>query len=275
MLSNALNLSIELILMYNFMIVKAKISFTVVVIWFTSFYQRACAQNTSAQFFVGYNFDDQSYALNTKDGLMYTTALDHFSYWAYGSNLFFVSLLSGKFVDAQGQLSGDSFKTYIEWHPRLSLSKIFNKKIKTSDKYAFGVTDVFLAGQINQGNNYHARMAGISVDLRAPFFSYLLPSVYYRYDNSDLKTWHTTTFFGIPLYQNKRLEFSLQGFLDVYDTQSVGLDWYTQTNITWTISKLFAPKAKNIVKLGVEMYHHSNNSWTTTAPQVLLRWSWF
>jgi len=243
--------------------------------------------HTGAQVSYGFNFDDKTTSLNTDDGQMFTFIIDNFPTWPYGDNFFFVNFFSGKFLDSNNQPTGSNYSLYAEWQPRISFKKILrggeedprnryrieNREAINKD-YSFGVDDILLAGQINQAASYHARMLGLSINFRIPGFNVVFLNAYYRYDNSDYKTYQVTGVWGIPIRISDRLEFSFQGYFDMYQSQNNGFDFLTQPNIAWKVSKLFSSDPQNTLKLGVEWFFHKNEAWTTSTPQVFLRWAW-
>lgn len=243
-----------------------------------SSYQSLFAQKnisiTGAQLFYGPNFHDKASGLDMEDGKLTVVGIDHYSTWAYGDNIFFASLFSGKFLDASGNPSEDRFKTYAEWHPRVSFSKVFKTRLATSKSFPIGIKDIALAAQLNQGNNYQARMIGLSADVKLPLFNLLMVSGYYRQDNFDRKGYQVTTFFGMPVHKSKRFEFTAQGFFDVYNTKESGVDFLAQAGVSWTISKLIAPNSQNAVKIGVDLFYHKTETTLTNTPLFILRWSW-
>lgn len=260
------------------------------VICFCGLWTRLQAQvnvsHTGAQVSYGFNFNDPTIGLNTESGQMLTFIIDNFSTWPYGDNFFFVNFFSGKFLDANNQPTSNRYSLYAEWQPRLSFKKIFSGGVNDKKRYRienrrainkdyeFGVDDILLAGQINQGENFHARMIGLSLNLRIPLFNVFFVNGYYRYDSSDFKTYQVTGVWGMPIRVSDRLEFSFQGYFDIYQTENNGLDILTQPNIAWKISKLFSEDPQNTLKLGFEWFYHRNSAWTLSSPQVFVRWAW-
>ncbi|EAY27497.1 hypothetical protein [Microscilla marina] len=273
---------------------KKKLRIALLILWFMpgmmsndlSFAQ-VNVSHTGAQLSYGTRFDDITTGLNTQNGQMLTFIIDNFSTWPYGDNFFFVNFFSGQFLDANNQPTGNNYSLYAEWQPRISLKKIFSgggedpkKRYRIKNRQAisynnaFGVDDILLAGQINQGENYHARMIGLSVNFRVPLFNVFFINGYYRYDNSDFKTYQITGVWGLPIRISNRLEFSFQGYFDMFQSQNDGFDILTQPNIAWKVSKLFSEDPQNTFKIGVEWFYHRNSTWTTSTPQFFVRWAW-
>lgn len=255
--------------------------------WHTSAVAQVNVSHTGAQVSYGLQFDDITTGLNTQGGQMLTFIIDNFSTWPYGDNFFFVNFFSGKFLDANNQPTGSNYSLYAEWQPRISLKKIFGggeddpkKRYRIKNRKAinynsdFGVDDILIAGQINQGENFHARMIGLSVNLRIPLFDVFFINGYYRYDNSDFKTYQITGVWGVPIRLSNRLEFSFQGYFDMFQSQNNGFDILTQPNIAWKVSKLFSEDPQNTFKIGVEWFYHRNSTWITSTPQFFVRWAW-
>lgn len=254
--------------------------------WVTQSKAQVNVSHTGAQLSYGFNFKDISYGLNTESGQLTTFMIDNASTWAYGDNFFFVSFFAGRFLDANNQPTNDRFSLYAEWQPRISIKKILNggeedakkryriENRKAVNQSSFGLGEVMLAGQINQGQNFHARLIGLSFNLRIPLFNVFFVDGYYRYDNADFNTYQIMAVWGMPIKISDRLEFSFQGYIDIFQTQNEGLDILTQPNIAWKISKLFSSDPQNTFKIGFEWFYHRNNTWTTNAPQIFIRWAW-
>lgn len=239
--------------------------------------QPLCAQkisNTGVQLYYGPSFSDRPAGLETEDNKILFVNLDNFSTWAYGDNIYYVSFFSGKFLDANQQPTSDRFIAYGEWWPRLSFSKLFKTKISTSDKYAVGIKDVYLAGQLNQGENFQARMLGASVDIKLPLFSFLSLSGYYRYDNFDQEGFQITSLWTIPFFTGTKYELTYLGYIDIHNTRFNGIDVASLSTLNWTVSRLFSKDAQNYVKIGVDFYFHRNDNWVTSTPLFSIRWGW-
>jgi len=255
--------------------------------WANQSFAQVNVSHTGAQVSHGFNFRDITNGLNTENGQLTTFIIDNFSTWPYGDNFFFVNFFAARFLDANNQPTTDRYSLYAEWQPRISFKKIFSggeadpkKRYRIENRKAvnydnsFGVDDILLAGQINQGQNFHARMIGLSLNFRIPLFNVFFVNGYYRYDNSDFNTYQITGVWGVPIRISNRLEFSFQGYFDIYQTENNGLDILTQPNIAWKVSQLFSDDPQNTFKIGFEWFYHRNNAWTTNAPQVFIRWAW-
>ncbi|QAX82133.1 outer membrane protein OmpK [Candidatus Pseudomonas adelgestsugas] len=106
------------------------------------------------------------------------TLFEHVDAWQYGDNFLFIDhvLYNGK-----GDNSLGSNTYYGEFTPRLSFSKIFNKKI------SFGlIQDVLLAMTYEFGKDNHTTyLVGPGFDLNVPGFDYFQLNFYQRHPTGD------------------------------------------------------------------------------------------
>lgn len=131
--------------------------------------------------------------------------LEHASGWAYGDNFLFLDIF---------QPFDKDLSLYGEWHPRLSLGKMFKQNM------AFGpVTDVFLAGETNFGSNAFQNtriyLYGLGFNLDIPKFNFVSLNVYLR-DNmafEDDTSWQISPAWSIP-FNIGEAQLTCGGFLD-------------------------------------------------------------
>ncbi|MCB9063123.1 MAG: hypothetical protein H6622_16485 [Halobacteriovoraceae bacterium] len=123
--------------------------------------QAAEWSNTNIQLLSGNSFTNP---FTGKDNIKKETlTFEHVSGWAYGDNFFFLDVLN--FDNWEGQ------ELYFEWHPRISMGKIFN----FANKDVF-LQDVYLAMEINRGAvaggaASAAYLYGIGFDFTIPGFN--------------------------------------------------------------------------------------------------------
>lgn len=221
--------------------------------------------STNIQLLYGSNFHDRFYGNNTSDGNMTTLTLEHFSTWAYGDNYFFADLTSGKFVDFGGVETGSRSHIYVEWAPRISLSKLFN-----SDLQAGIFRDFYLAGQLNRdGLGFRAELIGLGTDLILPGFNVASLNIYARKDNFNKATWQATWVWSIPIGSY----LSFEGFLDLNGSDNSGIVTNTQPQLLFDIGNLVAESPGNAM-LGIEWYFHQNRHMTSSVPQAMAKWIW-
>lgn len=126
--------------------------------------------------------------------------LEHFGVHEYGDNYFFVDTLNGNQVGGagSGSFNFDTKNQYLLiWMPRLSLSKVFGKKLTVVP-----LEDVSLMYRMERESyaNYDANMIGPSFNFKVPGFDLLQTSFLYNkqnfsFANSDDRAghlfWHT------------------------------------------------------------------------------------
>lgn len=188
------------------------------------------------------------------DGRMTTLTLEHFSTWGYGDNFFFVDNQNGDFDHFGTKVE---YITYMEWAPRLSLSRL------SGLPFAWGiVTDCYLSGQLNRGEGYEATLAGIGVDLKLPFFSVFGVNVYHKEDNFD-ETYTQTTLNW--LLSAGPVVF--EGFADFTED-----DTLAQPQLLLDFQAFGMVRDKLLA--GVEFYYYKNDDVEVSVPQVMVKWVW-
>lgn len=221
---------------------------------------------TNVQVLYGTDFNDRITGDNTATGKYLTYTLEHYGVWEYGDNYFFADLSQGDYVDFGGNATGQRTGIYGEWHPRLSLSKI------TGSKLAFGpIKDIYLAGEMNRGNNaggdFRAYLYGASVDLAVPGFAVFGLSIFSRDDQFNDPTYQISPFWSAP-FNIGPVKMSFDGFIDISGTDSLGTDIKTQPQLLVDLT------GKGKLQLGIEWWYHKNDLVKTSAPQAMLKWTW-
>ena len=188
------------------------------------------------------------------DDTMKTLTLEHYSTWGYGDNFFFVDNQSGDFDHFGTKLE---YVTYMEWAPRLSLSKLGGTQLQIGI-----VKDFYLSGQINQGEGYHATLLGAGVDLDIPFFAVFGVNVYQKEDNFDNTLTQTTINWLMPVGF-----VVFEGFVDVTEDETLA-----QPQLL--IDLAAAGLDRDRLLAGVELYYYRTDAVDISVPQVMLKWVW-
>ncbi|MBI5177797.1 MAG: hypothetical protein HZA04_00880 [Nitrospinae bacterium] len=250
-------------------IFRALFSTTIMVIALSSAPARAEDFSTTSLLaeYAG-NLRDPYYGNNAVDGAVNIVTLEHFGTWEYGDNFFFVDMVSGRLADFNGNDAHTRSRLYLEWGPRISLSKVSGTPV------AFGpVRDVLLAAQVNRdGEGYNVEMFGLGVDLALPAFSQFSVNLYSRKDNLNSRTYQVTASWGLP-FTALSAPFLFEGYIDVAGTDNNGEDINTQPRLFVDLSKL-AGKQKSALLAGVEWYYHKNRWMEMNVPLWTLKWNW-
>lgn len=221
--------------------------------------------NTNVQYLYGNNFDRLAGADSVPNGSMETITLEHSGGWEYGKNFLFVDLSSADFG------SGKKYKLYAEWAPKISLAKISDSDI------SWGlIKDVYIAGEINQGDDFRALNLGLALAVDIPAFNFFDLNLFTRKDNFNERTmqltlaWNSTfELFSLPLV--------FEGFFDYYGTD-FGTEIISQPRLLLD-GKVFSDKTRNL-QLGTELYYYRSSatsqrgSINEAVPQVMLKWIW-
>lgn len=131
--------------------------------------------------------------------------------WAYGDNYIFIDLIN---PIKQGDKTSASH--YVEWHPRLSLNKIFNKP--KSDGF---IKEILLAGQLEVGEDFRTYQYGLGFNLNTPGFAWMQLNFYIRDRKDDFDTdgidsgtgWQITPKWHAP-FTIGNVDFAFGGFID-------------------------------------------------------------
>ncbi len=220
---------------------------------------------TNIQYLYGNSFDQLAGGDSVPDGDMETITIEHAGGWDYGKNFFFIDMTSADFA------SGKQYRIYAEWAPKLSLSQLGGSTL------SWGVIkDVFLAGEINQGDDFRAINLGVAVELELPSFTFFDLNLFTRKDNYNDRTMQLTmawesrfALFSLPLI--------FEGFFDYYGTD-FGTEVITQPRLLLE-GKAFSDRLKNF-QAGTELYFYRSSAapWrgsiNESVPQVMIKWIW-
>ena len=227
----------------------------------------------SANALWGFNFDDASVGNATKSERMFTLTLEAFTTFPFGDSFFFTDLTSGDFV---GTEPGTDYRTYLEWAPRLSLSKLFGTQVGVGP-----IADVLIAAEHNRGGNgFMANLVGPGVSLKLPLFALFNLHTYWRNDNFNPATFQVTSSWLLP-FRTGPLSWSFTGFIDVFrDTSDTkyGLDVMTQPELLLDVSNLWGKQGA--LSVGLEWYLHRAAAFGETearwhsAPQAMARFAY-
>ncbi len=208
---------------------------------------------TNLQLLQGSGFDDLAGGY-VADDRMTTLTLEHYSTWEYGDNFFFVDNQEGDFDHFGTKLE---YITYMEWAPRLSLSKLSGTQLQ------FGIVkDLYLSGQINQGEGYHATLLGAGMDLELPFFAVFGLNVYQKEDNFDNSLTQTTINWLMPLGP-----VVFEGFVDITED-----DTLAQPQLLLDFEAFGLSRDRLLA--GVELYYYKTDTVDVSVPQMMLKWVW-
>jgi len=216
---------------------------------------------TNVQYLYGNSFGEIA-GDSISDGRMDTITFEHFGTWAYGSNFYFIDLMSAHFD------SGKNSTLYMEYDPAFSLSKISGKEL------SWGIVkDIRLSAQINQGDDFRALMAGGGIEFDIPGMQLLSLDLYSRKDNFNKQTFQATAVWYTDFRWGAKWIF--EGFLDFYGVDG-GRVLLTQPRLTVDLS--FIDSHLTSLQAGVELYVYGNygtpRSFTESVPQLMATWVW-
>lgn len=237
----------------------------------------AKAQNTqfsttSLQLNYGTGFTDNMYGYNTQNKGMSTVVFENFLTWKYGTNFFMVAYLNGKFLDFNDSLTNERSRIYTECAPNLSLCKILNiRELKLPI-----IRDVYLGAQLSMSSysSFFGQFIGGGVSFRVPKGALADLFLYYRHDNFNNKTIHSTFVYTFP-FRLGRTYWSIEGVADASQLKYWGTDALAQPRLFWVpFYNRTNLRQKNWCKVGIEYYVHYNNRLNIHAPQLALRMTW-
>ncbi|MGC4001353.1 MAG: ion channel protein Tsx [Anaeromyxobacter sp.] len=227
---------------------------------------------TNVQLLQGYNWDDELHPGYTS-GTATTLTLNHFSTWEHGDQFFFADLTR---YESAPNFAGhkDAADIYAEWHPRLWLSDFFGSKDSKGLVRHWG-----LAGEVNQGANFYAYLAGVGFDFNAPPGWVLGTNVFYRYDKYAYNQWQVSPFWTVP-FKVGAVDFVFTGFIDVNGTKDGNGDntwelWAQPELLVDVLGLAGGPKGK--LHAGVEWAVHTapvgDDHETSSVPQAMVQWT--
>lgn len=149
------------------------------------------------------------------------------------------------------------------------------EKVLVQKEGKFAMQNIYLTGQINQGNNFNAVMIGLGFRFKLPAFSFFdVHCFVYRADNFGNQSYQITGVWLMPLRLSKRWHFSFQGYFDLTKTSFSGTDFISQPNVTLDLSQLTKDNPSTHLKLGLEWFYHHNKLGITSSPQMFARFTW-
>jgi len=219
---------------------------------------------TNVQYLYGNNFDRLIGFEGVEDGKMQTITIEHAGDWTYGNNYFFIDMTSAQFTSTK------EYKMYAEWAPKVSLSKLSNKELS----FLF-INDIYLAGELNQGDDFQAINLGMGVGLDVWGFNFFTASLFSRKDNFNDRTYQMTLAFN-STFNVLSIPFIFEGFLDYYGVDN-GAELVTQPRFLLD-GKVFSENTSNL-HMGVEYYIYSSNvskqeDIFEAVPQAMIKWIW-
>ncbi len=210
--------------------------------------------STNAQLLHGSGFE---LGLETRDIL----TLEHASEWKYGSNYAFVDVT---------EPFGDATELYGEWYTRLGLGKLAGRKPGTGL-----VRDVSVAASLNAGQGFRAYLAGATVHLNVPHFTFVDVDVMAYDDRSDTDVTYIVTPAWEAAFPLGAVRLCLRGFVDVIGREGERESQVlAQPQVLVDLGPLWGNEGQ--VMLGIE-YHYWRNKFgiagvTESAPQAMVLW---
>jgi len=185
-----------------------------------------------------------------RSGQLATITLEHFG--DYGA------LEQFGFADLANDASLAAPTLYLEWYPKVSLSRA------TGQKIGFGpVSDVLLSGGINVlfggTEDFFVYTAGPAFKFRIPGQGLLqLETYYYKQHGSEYSgTYQITPSWDIPLPVSERIRFRFRGFMDFIGDRGPGSAQYlTQPQLHIDLGNFWDKPGK--VYLGSEWRYWQN-----------------
>jgi len=208
-------------------------------------------ETSNIQLLYSNQFDNGSFVYDTQDGYKTTITLEHFRTWAFGDLFAFADIMYGT------KLNGDTSETYTEISPRLSLSKISDRKLQTD-----WAKDFFIASQVNLGDGYEAWLLGLGVDLNVPNFDFVSLNVYNKRDNFKNALTQLTL-----AYKTQELgSWHVEGFIDLTEQ-----DRHTHNQVLYKITNNTHPVYAGIEWINYE-YNHQTNKASSNAIQLMAKY---
>ena len=162
------------------------------------------------------------------------------------------------FADLYNDVSLKSPNLYLEWYPKVSLSRVTGREIKSGP-----ISDVLLAGGINVlfggTNDFFVYTVGPAFRFRIPGSGLLQLETYYykqhgpQYDG----TYQFTPSWDISLPVSEKVRLRFRGFMDFIGDRGPGTTQYlTQPQIFWDLGNNWAKPGK--IFLGSEWRYWNN-----------------
>jgi nucleoside-specific outer membrane channel protein Tsx len=216
---------------------------------------------------------DPKLGSGTPNSEMSTVRIEHYGTFAYGDNYFNLNDYNGRNVGGfgSGSFGGDaSNQQYLEWQPRLSLSKL------TGTQLSWGIiSDVQIAARLDYASygNYHSAGIGPAVSLNIPNFDYFFVRAYWRESNYDgpalliYPAWGSSFATGIG-----DRKFHINGYAWTTSTDTNGRQWFGETDLLFDVD----PKGKVQVggRLVWDHYKINGQGYHKNDPQLMVKWTW-
>ena len=143
------------------------------------------------------------------DSAIWTATLEHFSEWSHGDNFFFID------VEGKEDLATDAETIYLEYAPRLSMDRIFDKKI-----LPFGfLGETYATVQYNDSDKSYINQVwlyGVSVDFAfQPNYGFSNLSLLVREEKTQDTAYQITLAWGQP-FTIAGLDLDFRGFADFW-----------------------------------------------------------
>lgn len=211
-------------------------------------------ETSNIQLLYSNQFDGNATVYDTQDGHKTTITLEHFRTWKYGDLFAFADIMYGT------KLNGDTSEVYTEISPRLSLSKISDKKLQTD-----WAKDFFIASQVNLGDGYDAWLLGLGVDLNIPNFDFVSVNLYNKRDNFRNALTQLTLSYKTQTFDSWHVE----GFIDLTEQ-----DRHTHNQLLYKVTN-----NKNPIYAGLEWlnydYNHQGSKASSNAMQIMAKYQFW
>lgn len=220
---------------------------------------------TNIQYLYGRNFTHLPGSDVFPKGDMETITIEHAGEWEYGNNFFFVDMASADFE------SDKRYEIYGEWIPKLSLSKLGGVDLSRGV-----LKDLFIAGEINQGDDFRVYNLGVGLALDLSGFDLFDINLYHRKDNYNEATFQVAAAW-CSRFELFSLPMIFEGFLDYYGTD-FGTELISQPRLLLD-GRLFGERMKKL-QAGVELYYYRSSAapWRSSineeVPQIMIKWIW-
>ena len=178
-----------------------------------------------------------------------TITIEHANGWRYGDNFLFIDII---------QQDDAGLEVYGEWYPRLSLSRLSNKKL------SFGIfKDFFIVGGINASTEpeedpFKAYLLGIGTSFDMPDSGFINVNVMtQKHDDVNTTGIQITPSWSIP-FELWGLKFRFDGFLDWVSADSSGGKSYllAQPQLLFDIGHLVGKSGS--IYAGIEYFYWHN-----------------
>jgi nucleoside-specific outer membrane channel protein Tsx len=186
---------------------------------------------------------------------------EHVSTWQSGSNFFF--------FDVTEPFAGGT-EIYGEWYSRLSWSKL-----GLTTKGTGVLQDVSFAGSLNAGNGFRAYLAGVTLHLKLPGFSFFDLDVMAYDDRSDSDvTYIVTPAWEMP-FTLGNASFRFRGFVDLIGAEGVRAQQVlAQPQVLLDIGRLVGRQDRFFAGIEYQLWHNKYGvrGVDEAFPQVMVMW---